>query len=302
MPEFERKHAFLEKCELKATIWQNVCKEYRDYGYWECEEWRDERVRECKTWAKEYECCDWAPCSWVCSALVWLGKWVCILFVWVVYSICVLWGWVPYIICVVWGWVKYTICVFLCIIMLSGNEQSFHMENCGYGWDAAYRIEDYKCELHITIRIKLDAQSGVSQTDLNSCSQTWKSQIESTWSNQFQIGKSSGVCNCEAYSVDFSVDYVESDEHHTVKVHNGTGRANMTNWYINGGCEDAAAHEFGHMLGFLDEYPDPNCPDRDVTDNSIMKHSSSGTPQIRHYEPFAEWISRRSCCTYEVSP
>jgi bacillopeptidase F (M6 metalloprotease family) len=40
-----------------------------------------------------------------------------------------------------------------------------------------------------------------------------------------------------------------------------------------------AAHEFGHMLGLVDEYSDSNCPDRSpVNTGTIMDNNSNVVP------------------------
>ena len=53
----------------------------------------------------------------------------------------------------------------------------------------------------------------------------------------------------------------------------------MSNWDTNdtGGV---AAHEFGHMLGHVDEYPEnPPCPDRDpVNTGTVMDNNSNNVP------------------------
>jgi hypothetical protein len=176
------------------------------------------------------------------------------------------------------------------------------MKDCGFGWRAAYRIESQNCNLLISVKIRLIPDSSISDADLTACELTWKTDIESRWSNQYIIKTNENVCNCEEYSVLFEVHFVDSNEHHTVNIHAGTDGTDMGNWYINGGCDNAAAHEYGHMIGLKDEYPDDDCLKRTVSDNSIMKTSSSGVPQPRHYEKFAEWISRRTGCTYDVVP
>jgi hypothetical protein len=56
------------------------------------------------------------------------------------------------------------------------------------------------------------------------------------------------------------------------------------------------------MFGNADEYADKNCPSRTVTsDGSIMQDSQNGSVRSRHYSGFAQWVSRRTCCSYSVA-
>ncbi len=294
-----------ERCRNTREVHRLECIDEREGRRRVCEDEREGSYEACDNWAKKYECCDWWPCSTVCAILVWFGKWICKAWRTVTYTFCVLFAWITYTFCVAWAWVKHIICVVIAILicfpsLFSANEKSYDMEECIYGWNVAYRIEGTKCNLEITVRIRLNPDAGVTNTNLNAQSQIWETAIESTWSNQFQLQRSDGECNCVNYTVSFNVEFVNSNEHHVVRIRTGSGRENMTNWYITttGGT---ASHEFGHMIGFPDEYTAPECPDRNVTsDNSIMQ-TTIGAPRERHYEPFAEWISNRTCCKYEVT-
>jgi hypothetical protein len=84
-----------------------------------------------------------------------------------------------------------------------------------------------------------------------------------------------------------------------VNVQPGSGREDMTNWFVST-TGATAAHEAGHMLGNPDEYADSNCPSRVVTSDDSIMQTTSGDPRERHYEGFARWVSRHSCCEYAV--
>ena len=102
----------------------------------------------------------------------------------------------------------------------------------------------------------------------------------------------------------FEPAFTASDPHHTVEIHPGSGRADMTNWYAKG-SGDTAAHEFGHMLGLEDEYnlttadytrlvgtaPTGPEPAGGHTAPGLM---GAGTGPIsgRHLRPICSWLNR----------
>jgi M6 family metalloprotease-like protein len=186
--------------------------------------------------------------------------------------------------------------------LFATNEVSMQRSECIYAWQAAYLItEGRDCQLHVVVRIRLQPDADVTQAQLAAQQAIWEPAIEQAWTNRFAILLQKGGCECKAYNVTLDVQWVNSGEHHTVQVHSGSGRADMGNWFITS-TGGTAAHEVGHMLGNPDEYPDNNCPARNVTnDNSIMRSSQSGQARPRHYQGFASWISNRTCCDYAVS-
>ena len=63
-----------------------------------------------------------------------------------------------------------------------------------------------------------------------------------------------------------------------VRVRQGPEGTNMTTWDTSdsGGV---AAHEFGHMLGHVDEYVSATCPDRTpVNTGTVMDNNSNNVP------------------------
>lgn len=73
-----------------------TCIKWAEERTQECNEWRDEGHSECDDW--DEQCCDWAPCSWVCK----LVTWVCVAFVWVANWVCIGWTWITTAVCVLW--------------------------------------------------------------------------------------------------------------------------------------------------------------------------------------------------------
>jgi hypothetical protein len=144
------------------------------------------------------------------------------------------------------------------------EEVSFVVNECVYGWTAAYAQRG----THITVRIRLVPDAGISNDTMASLRDTWKRGIEEKWSNHFGCCDAVG-CDCRCM-LTFSVEWVDRDEHHTVAVHVGPRRSDMTNWdTMDDG--DVASHEFGHMLGHPDEYVAATCPSRNpVNTGTVM--------------------------------
>ncbi len=311
--------ALVERCTAEREVTLTVCREredrgynrcdrYEDRGYNRCDRYEDQGYQACSDWRKN--CCDWWPCSWVCEvfswicvAFVWISNVVCVVWTWISNVVCVVWTWVSNIVCVAWAIITFPICILRCLIpkALAGNEVSEGRSECIYGWTAAFRMtEERDCQLLVVLRIRLNPDADVSAADLQTARTTWEQAVEQTWSNRFAIRRTSGPCRCESYRVRVDLQWVTSGEHHAVRVRSGSGRADMSNWFVtdSGGT---AAHEVGHMFGNPDEYTDPACPGRTVTSDGSIMQTTAGAVRPRHYREFAEWISTQTCCTYEVA-
>jgi len=218
--------------------------------------------------------------------------------------VCIGWRLVTAVICIIVITLARIICIFTCGFgyLFAANEFFALRAECIYGWTSRYRIEERaNCELHVTLRIRLAPDPGVSAADIAACQARWKPAIEQAWSNRFPVSLRSGDCGCKVQTVRVEVLWVSSGEHHVVRVRAGSGRADMTDWFVNS-TGGTAAHEAGHMFGNVDEYSDPQCLARTVTsDGSIMQNSQTGTVKERHYAGFADWKSKRTCCTYAVT-
>lgn len=141
---------------------------------------------------------------------------------------------------------------------------SFSVSECIYGWTARYDQRG----TDITVRIRLDPDSGISAATMNTLRTTWRNGIENKWSDRFVCCSSPGCTG--RCTLNFHVQWVDSGEHHRVRVRQGPARSNMTTWDTSD-TGDVASHEFGHMLGHPDEYTDANCPGRSpVNTGTVM--------------------------------
>jgi len=153
---------------------------------------------------------------------------------------------------------------------MARTEHSFSVSECIYGWTAAFE----QTWTHIRIRIRLNPDSGISNATMNTLRTTWQNGIENLWSNQWGCGHS-GELTCP---LTFEAEWVTSNQHHTVRVRPGPERSNMVTW-DTGDTGAVAAHEYGHMLGHVDEYADTNCPARSpVNTGTVMDNNSANVP------------------------
>ena len=164
------------------------------------------------------------------------------------------------------------------------TEVEYDVSECIYGWTAAYSQRGTV----ITVRIRLDPDSDVSAATMDDLCDRWKTGIEDKWSDRFGCCTSPGcIGKCR---LRFRVEWVTSNEHHTVRVRTGPARSNMTLWDTED-TGDVASHEFGHMLGHPDEYPDDNCPDRDPVDTDTIMDDNTEVVR-RHVEPFCDRLNQ----------
>lgn len=149
------------------------------------------------------------------------------------------------------------------------QEVSFTVNECTFSWTARYQRNGNT----VVVRIKLVPEAGVT-TSLAALQTRWQSGIQTKWSNKF-------ACSPGTPNLTFNVQFVNTNEHHAVTVKAGSGRSNMLEWYEqdNG---NTAAHEYGHMLGMKDEYPDPNCPNRSPVNTGTVMAVLTG-PIVQRY-------------------
>jgi hypothetical protein len=162
-------------------------------------------------------------------------------------------------------------------------EVSLSVSECVYGWTAAYEQRG----ANITVRIQLNRDANVTAAELASARTRWETGIRNKWNRRFACcdnRAATTAAGCpEACALTFDVQWVTSNAHHVVAVHRGPGRADMLNWFHDDSGNDMA-HEYGHMLRNVDEYPDAACPGRTPVNTGTVMAMVTGPVVRRHVD------------------
>jgi hypothetical protein len=177
-------------------------------------------------------------------------------------------------------------------VNVGAKEISRHVSECVFGWTSAYRQEG----THIIVRIQLNPDSDVTAQELQNLRNTWEQGIEDKWSNRFACccsQSATSTLGCSKWGpLTFDVQWVNSNPHHTVRVRRGPERSNMTTWDTND-TGDVASHEFGHMLGLVDEYADAICPDRSPVNTGTVMDDNTEVVE-RHVEALCGFLNENA--------
>ena len=125
----------------------------------------------------------------------------------------------------------------------------------------------------VEIRIKAEAQSGVSAADVTAAKSNMQSSL-SHWNGKFNLQithPDTANCPVKSLPIKFKVVWVTSNEHYTMKVHSTYPREGVSGSVINVSKTTIVwtyAHEFGHCFGLPDEYS-----------------YSTGTDTVKYYQP-----------------
>lgn len=201
----------------------------------------------------------------------------------------------------------------------------------------AIRADDARCLIQVVVRVRLiptpraigfgDPDFFATRASVRDTAPTWRQIIRNSWSRRHVLRVTDGNAPCDEYEVDVDVNFGVAAENAPPGPTCGPGLPHFevrvwdeAPWYgaFAGGPpgdtdsgnfglhdRDVVAHEFGHWIGYADEYPDwwdaRECPDRLVSNpESIMWSQHMGRVWPSHYSVFADWLEINRCCSVEV--
>lgn len=185
-----------------------------------------------------------------------------------------------------------------------------------YQWQYFYEIELKEGVLRVVRRVEFDLQGGRGALTERE-KEAWRQEIERVWSRRFELHrkgcKRGATCTCPAdwgccripleIKVEFGPPPVAGVQ--KVKLHSGAcdpkgwGKAQWwysNNWYTSGVGVGANVrpHEFGHLIGMYDEYPNGACEASRKFQNEPTSVMSRGTGvELRHVQEFIDWLEQR---------
>jgi hypothetical protein len=184
-----------------------------------------------------------------------------------------------------------------CTEIISDAPLENEEKNGTYSWRARFLVtlDQANCRVTVTMRIRIYENTTVAQRT------AWKQAIETAWSNHFKF-----CCHCccclNGYTVVADVQFVTSGEHQVVVA--GESTMSMTNWGVDDTVD--VRHEFGHMLGALDEYFTINGVDygEGRQPNGNIMNNPANLPAAHHYDLVKEAVQQlleSDCRTRAVS-
>lgn len=149
--------------------------------------------------------------------------------------------------------------------------------NGTYGWRARFMltVDERQCTATVTVRIRVVGTISTAQRN------AWEQAIEQAWNGRFKL-----CCRCcccaDGYRIAFDMQFVSSGEHQVVNA--GASTTNMGNWGRNDTVD--ISHEFGHMLGALEEYFTVNGVDYGAArqPNGNIMNNPANPPEPHHVE------------------
>jgi len=167
--------------------------------------------------------------------------------------------------------------------------------NGTYGWRARFllTLDEPNCTARVLVRVRLAGTITAAQRS------AWETAIAAAWNSRFKLCRRSCCCS-DGLEITTDIQFVTSGEHQVVNV--GASTTNMGNW----GASDTidVSHEFGHMLGALDEYFTVNGvnwgPGRQAT-GAIMNNPAN-PPVARNYDTIRQAAGALRGAIYSTIP
>jgi hypothetical protein len=169
--------------------------------------------------------------------------------------------------------------------------------NGTYGWRARFllTVDEPGCTARVVVRVRLVGTITATQRS------AWESAIEAAWNARFKL--CCGCCCCiNGSEIVSDIQFISSGEHQVVNI--GGITTNMGNWGANDTVD--ISHEFGHMLGALDEYFTVNGVDfgPGYQPTGAIMNNPENPPAGRHYDVVraaAASLLGRNCSTVSRS-
>ena len=182
-----------------------------------------------------------------------------------------------------------------------------------YAWEACYDIELKTGELVVTRKVDFDLQPGALSTAQRR--RAWKKEVERVWDNRYRLHritcKRGNSCACSSKngccSFRIRIKCLWGQGHgKKVKLYAGANDPSQWGkpgkwWFSHDWWEKLAgvpqtvrAHEFGHLIGMYDEYPEGACdPARKHTNipTSVMANGARVLPH--HLKAFHDWFDAK---------
>lgn len=183
-----------------------------------------------------------------------------------------------------------------------------------YGWEYCFDVEIKRGQLIASRKVDFKCIGGAVATSARK--NAWRRQIEGVWDKKFKLHRENckrGVaCKCApnagccSFLIRMKCKWGPGHGVEQVELHAGANDPNDWGgpnwWYSNTWWEATAgvpatvrAHEFGHLFGTYDEYPEGACEASRLYANvpdSIMNGGSR--VYERHYEDIVKWFESKA--------
>jgi hypothetical protein len=176
---------------------------------------------------------------------------------------------------------------------ISNAPAGFEAWNGTYSWRARFllTLDEPNCTARVAIRVRLVGTITAAQRT------AWQTAIEAAWNSRFKLCRRACCCS-DGFRIVTDIQFVTSGEHQVVNV--GTTTTNMGNW----GASDTVdvSHEFGHMLGALDEYYTVNGVDWGLgrQPTGAIMNNPANPPVARHYSTVRQAAGTLRGATYST--